>query len=155
MKKPKEYRLLKDASGVKSGAIGRMHTIFTWDKAQKAYIYEDKLGNKWSYSKKEMLDLVKEGWFEPLPEPLDADWKAVGIKISDEQIDALCKEYLKNLFDLTSFKKRKVIQLEAAFVQGGNVIMNYIINQSQSSQSDDLLHDINLKGGKGLTKVTG
>ncbi len=62
--------------------------------------------------------------------------EAAGIKISDEQIDALCKEYLKNFFDLTSFKKRKVIQLEAAFVQGGNVIMNYIINQSQSSQCE-------------------
>ncbi|KKN79747.1 hypothetical protein LCGC14_0337690 [marine sediment metagenome] len=62
--------------------------------------------------------------------------EAGGIKVSDEQIDALCKEYLKNFFDLTSFKKRKVIQLEAAFVQGGNVIMNYIINQSQSSQSE-------------------
>ncbi len=135
MKKPKEYRLLKDAPGVKSGEI------LKWNKYLEAYVYkwnykyEDIIGTAWIIGKKEMMNFVKEGWFEPVPEriELDADWKAVGIKITDEQIDALCAEYLKNFFDLTSFKKRKVIQLEAAFVQGGNVIMNYIINQSQST----------------------
>lgn len=77
MKNPKEYRLLKDSPGIKAGAI------FTWDKEEKSYVYEwepedDCTDNRWLIGKEEMLDLVKEGWFEPIPERIELTFISYG-----------------------------------------------------------------------------
>jgi len=44
----------------------------------------------------------------------------------EKTIEKLCKEYLPNGRDLTTFKEDEILHLEMAFIQGANVMMNYI-----------------------------
>lgn len=48
------------------------------------------------------------------------------IEFNHKLVDKLCKEFLPNNFDLSSFKEKEILLLESAFVQGANVMMNYL-----------------------------
>ncbi len=48
------------------------------------------------------------------------------LMLSEEEIESLCKEHLKGVFDLSSFKKKRIIFLEIAFIGGANHAINHI-----------------------------
>ena len=48
------------------------------------------------------------------------------IEFNSKFIEKLCKEYLPNGLDLSSFKEKEILFLEAAFIQGANVMMNHM-----------------------------
>jgi len=50
------------------------------------------------------------------------------IELNDKLIDELCKEFLPNYFELSSFKEREILLLESAFSQGAAVMMNLLKN---------------------------
>ncbi len=53
------------------------------------------------------------------------DKDVVLIKI-DYLIESLCKKHIKASVDLSTFKKKEIAFIEAAFIQGANVMMNYL-----------------------------
>ena len=108
MKKPKEYRLLKDAPGVKSGAI------FTWDKKRKSYVYEwdheyDYMDNRWIIGKEEMLDLVKEGWLEEVSKSKPY-FSIETVNIIDYERET--SNYMPDL-------KKEILKVELTFIGSG------------------------------------
>ena len=52
--------------------------------------------------------------------------RLIKIEFNHKLIDKLCREYLPKGRDLSTFSKKEIIHLEMAFVQGANVMMNYI-----------------------------
>ena len=107
MKNPKKYKLLKDAPGLKAGAI------FPWDKKRKSYVYEwdheyDYMDNRWIIGKEEMLDLVKKGWFGEEAKTPTPKFLIVAVNISD-------RHTVHSVVGL----KEEILKVELGFISSG------------------------------------
>ncbi len=65
-------------------------------------------------------------WIKSICEETGITTRLIKIEFNHKLIDKLCKEYLPKGRDLSTFSKEEKLHLEMAFVQGANVMMNYI-----------------------------
>jgi hypothetical protein len=73
--------------------------------------------------------------------------QSLNIDLSHDKIKALCDYHLKYGIDLTTFKPKEIIFFENCFIQGANVMMNYILARPQSEKikinsSEEINYDI-------------
>jgi len=54
-----------------------------------------------------------------------------------ETIEQLCKKYLPNGRDLSTFKEKEILHLESAFVQGATVMMHYLKGNSIENEASE------------------
>ena len=65
-------------------------------------------------------------WIKSDCESTGKTTRLIKIEFDHKLIDKLCHEFLPKGRDLSTFSKKEILHLEMAFVQGVNVIMNYI-----------------------------
>lgn len=65
----------------------------------------------------------------------------------EEIIEKLCSKFLPNGRDLSTFKENEIIHLESAFIQGANVMMNYIKNERESNKESASNKKYEILGG--------
>ena len=65
-------------------------------------------------------------WIKSMCDETGKTGRLMKIEFNSKFIEKLCKEYLPNGLDLSSFKEKEILFLEAAFIQGANVMMNHM-----------------------------
>lgn len=69
-----------------------------------------------------------KAWIKSMCDTTGKDSRLMKLTLNQKLIDKLCKEFLPNQFDLSTFEKSDRIMLEMAFSQGANVMMNILTN---------------------------
>lgn len=68
----------------------------------------------------------KKKWIRSICDETNKTGRLIKIEFNDKLVTKLCKEFLPNGRDLTTFDRAEILHLKMAFEQGATVMMNYI-----------------------------
>ena len=76
---------------------------------------------------KKVIDRDSEKkWIRSICDETNKTGRLIKIEFNDKLVTKLCREFLPNGIDLTTFNKTETLYLKMAFEQGATVMMNYI-----------------------------
>ena len=65
-------------------------------------------------------------WIKSMCDEAESMARLIKIEFNDKLVTKLCRKYLPNGIDLTTFDRAETLHLKMAFEQGARVMMNYI-----------------------------